>query len=64
VDRQREHNANQIYYLNPSERRKLFNLKRINPAMAIPVNLRIVEMGVGLICFYSGVLLIINAEKG
>jgi hypothetical protein len=64
VDRQREHNANQIYYLNPSERRKLFNLRRIIAAMAIPINLRIVKIGIGLICFYSGVSLTINAEKG
>jgi hypothetical protein len=64
VDRQREHNANQIHYLNPSKRRKLFNLRRINAAMAIPIILRIVKIGIGLICFYSGVLLTINAEKG
>jgi hypothetical protein len=60
VDRQREHNANQIH----SKRRKLFNLRRINAAMAIPIILRIVKIGIGLICFYSGVLLTINAEKG
>jgi hypothetical protein len=32
--------------------------------MAIPVNLRIVKIGIGLIGFYSGVSLTINAEKG